>query len=398
MKNPSKPQEDLRKRIIGLGERSFKKSYYPELQHKLADLERFKTLLDQSNDAIFLLQVPGGRFVEVNESACKQMGYDHQEFSNMSIYDIAPEASRQIDELFSGKKGSLMLSAILQTKGGTLIPYEINMRIVDFGGKSYAVAVARDITERKRAEDALKEAKARSELYVDLMGHDINNIDQSALGYLELAKDLLDTKGRLDKSDEMLILTPIENLKASSALIDNVRKLQKEKSGDYQKKPMPLDMVIGEVIGRFRHVPGREVSITFTNRCSCVVMANDLLGDVFTNLIGNSIKHSSGPLDVRVIVECAHVQDQRFCRISVEDNGPGIPDSRKLAIFQRVPGEKGKYAGKGLGLILVKTLIDDYHGRIWVEDRVKGDSGKGSRFIVQLPATVYTQSKVAAQT
>jgi len=54
--------DDLRKKIIGLGERSFRKSYYPELQQKLADLQRFKSLLDESNDAIFLLRLPSGQF------------------------------------------------------------------------------------------------------------------------------------------------------------------------------------------------------------------------------------------------------------------------------------------------------------------------------------------------
>jgi PAS domain S-box-containing protein len=121
----------------------------------------------------------------------QQMGYTHEEFSRMSIYDIAPDASMQIDGLFSKKTGSLLLSTTLRKNSGIRVPYEINMRIVDFVGKSYAVAVARDITERKRAEDALKEAKSRAELYVDLMGHDINNINQSALGYLEMAKDML---------------------------------------------------------------------------------------------------------------------------------------------------------------------------------------------------------------
>jgi signal transduction histidine kinase len=69
----------------------------------------------------------------------------------------------------------------------------------------------------------------------------------------------------------------------------------------------------------------------------------------------------------------------------VEDNGPGIPDSRKSAIFERTLGRLGKYTGKGLGLTLVKTLIDDYNGRIWVEDRITGESSKGCRFVILLP-------------
>lgn len=381
-------ENNLRRKIIGLGERSFKKSYYPELQKKLADLERFRTLLDQSNDAIFLLQVPGGRFIEVNGSACKQIGYSHEEFSKMSIYDIAPASSKPIDEFFSGKMESLMLSAVLKTRDGACIPYEINMRIVNFDRETYAVAVARDIAERKRAETAIREAKSRAELYVDLMGHDINNINQSALGYLELAKDKLDTQGLLSKSDEMLILTPIDNLRSSSALIDNVRKLQKEKIGAYVKKVTNVDHVIGEAMGQFLHVPGREVSIKYNSLCTCMVMANDLIGDVFINLIGNSIKHSAGSLVVDIKSECVYVNDHKYCKITVDDNGPGIPDDRKRSLFERMYGNRSKYYGKGFGLILVKTLIDDYNGKIWVENRIPGDSSKGCRFVILLPIHV----------
>jgi PAS domain-containing protein len=65
--------DSLRDKIIGLGESSIQKSYYPELQ-KRAELERFRALLDQSNDPIFLLKIPSGRFTDVNRSASEQLG------------------------------------------------------------------------------------------------------------------------------------------------------------------------------------------------------------------------------------------------------------------------------------------------------------------------------------
>lgn len=66
--------KDLQRKIIGLGERSIRKSYYPELQKRLEELERFKTLLDHSQDAIFLVEVPSGRLVDCNESARRLLG------------------------------------------------------------------------------------------------------------------------------------------------------------------------------------------------------------------------------------------------------------------------------------------------------------------------------------
>lgn len=70
----------------------------------------------------------------------------------------------------------------------------------------------------------------------------------------------------------------------------------------------------------------------------------------------------------------------------VEDDSPGIPDAQKDKIFGRFRRGDTKASGKGLGLYLVKTLVEGYHGRVWVEDRIKGDHTKGARFIVMLPA------------
>ena len=72
-------------------------------------------------------------------------------------------------------------------------------------------------------------------------------------------------------------------------------------------------------------------------------------------------------------------------KVSVEDNGPGIPDYMKEKILNRLQRGETKAKGLGLGLYLVKSLVESYHGRVMVEDRVPGDHRKGSRFIVYLP-------------
>ena len=70
----------------------------------------------------------------------------------------------------------------------------------------------------------------------------------------------------------------------------------------------------------------------------------------------------------------------------VEDDGPGIPDDFKGTIFNRMLKGTDKAKGMGLGLYLVKSLVESYGGRVWVEDRVQGDHTKGARFVVMLPA------------
>ena len=72
--------------------------------------------------------------------------------------------------------------------------------------------------------------------------------------------------------------------------------------------------------------------------------------------------------------------------VSVEDNGPGIPDERKEELLERACKDLVKRHGRSMGLCLVKTLVDDFHGKIWIEDRVNGDYMKGAKFVVMLPA------------
>ncbi len=75
-----------------------------------------------------------------------------------------------------------------------------------------------------------------------------------------------------------------------------------------------------------------------------------------------------------------------YYQVSIEDNGPGIPDNFKLKVFNRMLQGNAAAKGMGLGLYIVKTLVDSYQGRVWVEDRVPGDHAKGAKFIVLLPA------------
>jgi PAS domain S-box-containing protein len=254
------------------------------------------------------------------------------------------------------------------------------------GRPEWMYGIAQDVTKRKQIENQLREAREQAELYVDLMGHDINNMNMVALGFLEMADDKLKSEGKLDIGDEHLIHKAIENIMNSSILIDNVRKLQREKAGEFKIKAIDLMDVLSSVKCQYANVPGRDVKINLNARCQCTVLANDLLRDVFSNLVGNSIKHSRGPVTVNI--EASSIQDEggaSFCRVAVEDDGPGIPDSLKAAIFDRLHADK-KLRGKGLGLYIVNTLVTDFHGKVWVEDRVPGDYTKGVRFVVLLPA------------
>ena len=172
----------------------------------------------------------------------------------------------------------------------------------------------------------------------------------------------------------------------SSQLIDNVRKIQREKAGLYEHLVMDMGKVLQDVKNSYAAVAGREIKIELTKDDECQVAANELLKDVFINLVGNSIKHSRGPLLIKIKMAKFADNGKSYCRVSVEDNGPGIQDEMKIKLLNRLSSENTRARGKGFGLYLIKQLVKDFNGKFWMEDRVSGDHTKGARFVVMLPA------------
>jgi signal transduction histidine kinase len=238
-----------------------------------------------------------------------------------------------------------------------------------------------------QAEEELEEARAQAELYLDLMGHDINNLNQVGMGFLEVALEMLKEGGRIEGKDVELLEKPLRAIQDSTRLIDNVRKLQSAKSMEYQLQPVDLSEVLAGVKEQFSNVNGRHVTVNYTPTESHV-LATGLVKDVFVNLVGNAVKHSDAnkPLEISISQTKVYGTDESYHKVYIDDNGPGIPDELKTRIFNRFERGNTKAKGKGLGLFLVKTLVQDFYGKIWVEDRVKGDYTKGARFVVMLPA------------
>jgi signal transduction histidine kinase len=127
------------------------------------------------------------------------------------------------------------------------------------------------------------------------------------------------------------------------------------------------------------------VRINFTRDFEYLVLANALLKDAFLNILGNAIKHSTGSPVIDVSVEKITEWGRDLCLVIIDDNGPGIPEEMKRRLFNRFEHGSSPSRGKGLGLYLVRKLIEGYGGHVWVEDRVPGDYRQGSRFVIALP-------------
>lgn len=267
---------------------------------------------------------------------------------------------------------------------GVLAPLAALIVILQF--ENLNQALLKENNERKAAEKELRDAKAQAELYIDLMCHDINNMNQVSMGYLELAIDKVTTEGNLGTESILLLKKPFESLKNIAKLIENVRKLQMEQVGQLKLKPMDVGEVLTDIKAQYSTVPGRDVTINYQMKKGCMVMANELITDLFSNIVGNAIKHSSGPLTIDIGLTKSNEDGHQYYKVMVADDGPGIPDNVKKELSDRLCLVNVRYTGRGFGLCLIKTLIDDFRGKYRIEDRVLDDYTKGTRFMVMLPA------------
>ncbi len=247
-----------------------------------------------------------------------------------------------------------------------------------------AIAILTDITGCKRAEEALmrhaeelarlhadlKAANREANLYLDILTHDIGNTENVSRLYTDLLLEALDGEAAgYVKNLQRSINRSIEIL----GTVSTIRRI-------HRASPELTDIDLDETIrGAIKNFHGDAIHYDGVYH---QVRADDLLPVVFNNLIGNAIKHSGPDVEVAIRVEEANGR----VRISVEDTGPGVLDEEKEDIFHRYEQHK-RGVGEGLGLYLVRILLESYGGEVWVEDRVPGSPGEGAVFRFTLEVT-----------
>jgi signal transduction histidine kinase len=198
----------------------------------------------------------------------------------------------------------------------------------------------------------------------DLIRHDLRNDLNVIQGHADLLSESAADVGAGDpavvaeKTDEAL-----SRIETSKVIADTL-------IGDPDLEPIDLVPVVAEMAARISNTVAATVETDLPD--SAVVSANDGVQSVVDNLIENAVEHNDAD-DPRVAVAVTAGYD--FVRLTVTDNGPGIPDDRKGTVFE--PGE----GGSGGGLSLIYTLVTGYGGDVWIEDA----EPRGTRFVVELP-------------
>lgn len=133
--------------------------------------------------------------------------------------------------------------------------------------------------------------------------------------------------------------------------------------------------------------PGREINIKIKSlNKKTFVQANELLQDVFENILTNAVKYNDkNTVELEIKISEALKEGKNYFKFEFRDNGIGVADDRKAIIFEKGHRNLKGQKGMGLGLALVKKIVTIYESEIWVEDRVSGDHHQGSNFIVLIP-------------
>ncbi len=168
MKTFSDRQPDfIREKLIGLGENSIRKNYYPELQKRIQELETFRNLLDKVNDGILMIRLPSGAIVDANESACVILGFSRTGLFAANLTDLFPAAGSVLQRLdnMTGNGGRRHeFSTEFRRADGSRVPIEGTVDVVALGGDVFAVAILRDVSERLRADARLHHVSTHDSL------------------------------------------------------------------------------------------------------------------------------------------------------------------------------------------------------------------------------------------
>lgn len=211
------------------------------------------------------------------------------------------------------------------------------------------------------------------QLLNQVMRHDIRNDLQLVGAYAELLDDHVDEEGK-----QYLDIIK-ENTDSAVALTTTVRDLAEVMlREDVDPSRIPLDRVLLQQIEEVRSAYSEAVFTVEGSFPEADVVADEMLSSVFRNLLRNAVQHNDEmPATVTV---SASVDDRRgVVEVTVADNGPGVPESQRDNIFGK--GEKGLDSpGAGIGLYLVRSLVEIYGGDVWIEE----NDPKGAVFVVRL--------------
>lgn len=377
---------------------------------KYPDKSEIQTILENIGEILYKIDIHSRMFTYISPQVESILGYNPDEFMDIMNDNILVPIYHEDDRAqILAKRYKYLLTCLNES---ILEPYELEYRMrhkngnfiwireslyVDYdleGNIESFIGKMTDITKRKKAELRLKKSEKkykkaynRAEFYNDLISHDLNNILQAILSSTQVNERFLEDPEKLDIVKKNLTIIK-KNVMQGAKLVRDLNKLSQLESADMRLTKVNLCEVLKRTIAFIKQTyPDRDINIQVEAfNTKLFIQANELLTDLFDNLLLNAVKHNINPrIEITIRLSQKKKEGKNYLKMEFIDNGIGIKDSFKHKIFNREYREVKIVQGMGIGLSLVKQIIKSYKGKISIKDRVEGDYTKGSNFIIILP-------------
>ncbi|MBF0549330.1 MAG: PAS domain S-box protein [Deltaproteobacteria bacterium] len=365
---------------------------------------RMQMLLQTANDGIHIFD-EDGTLVEFNDAFACMLGYPAEEMIGLNVVDW--EALLTKDEMISAIQMTPEEPTIIETrhrrKDGSVFDVEISAKMINLEGRPYVYAASRDITDRKKAEAALKQArlaaeaanKAKSEFLTN-MSHELRTPLNSILGYSQLMqkdsslvpqqREYLNT---INRSGEHLL-----------ALINDVLEISKIEAGCVTLDPHTFDLhaMLRDLYAMFKvktDAKGLSFDLSEINDLPRYVITDEnKFRQVLINLLGNAVKFTTkGGIVLWIAVQGESSGTMRLV-VEVEDTGPGLAEDeldKVFGYFEQTTAGRKHQGGAGLGLAISRNFARMMGGDITVTSRM----GVGSIFRFEAAIRLGLESDLA---
>lgn len=377
---------------------------------------RFQELLEAAPDAIIEVDQQG-RIVLLNRVTEQMFGYARPELLNQPVEILVPSEVRSGHHAHrSGywnhpttrpMGGGLKLEG--QRKDGSRFPVEISLSPVRYEVGFRVLAIVRDVTERKLAEEQLRavqtayteelaaknrELEERNNLieradrlkseFLSGMSHELRTPLHTITGFAELLQEELE--GPLNDKQKRFVQHILRDSQHLLALINDVLDLSKIEAGrlELHQEVFALPEALEDTVASVRpRADTKSIRIEIAAPEALDVYADRLrVKQILYNLLSNAVKFTpdGGGVSVEVRVQ------ENFVLVSVQDTGIGIPTSEHESVFDKFyqvgQRQAGGHEGTGLGLAITRRLVEQHGGSI----RLESEPGKGARFTFTIPS------------
>ncbi|MBW2217495.1 MAG: PAS domain S-box protein [Deltaproteobacteria bacterium] len=354
--------------------------------------EQYRGIFESSIDALIIVG-PNGLFVDANSAACRMFGYSSEELIGLSGEFIVPpdyftrfEEQRARVEKLNGK---FKTEAIIICKDGTNIDTQIQGIRISFQGKPHIVISVRDITEFKIVYNRmmLSENMAVRGQMAASVAHKINSPLQGIIA-------ILDTLQKEHGKDSKIIqsITPLKNAFSSINIAANsILELNSQPVDSVQ--PVNVNDLIKstvELIGGYLNLKRVKTNLKLSSRISVINASPSKLMHVFVNLINNAVdsisaaheyglSNGEGEITLNSNLKLGNII------VKISDTGIGISRDDLEDIFNPLYTSK-KTAGKGMGLLICRNIIEELGGSIQADNLPEG----GAALTIVLPAAPHS--------